>query len=163
MEHPDYPGYLIYNDGRIWSKKSNIWMKQANDKDGYKKIKLMVKAKPYHMRIHRLVAEVYLPNPKLYDQVNHINGKRDDNSINNLEWCSKEENHLSINMTKSNFGTVGQVLCHNKHVWRHQIRIYKKDFSRHFQTQQEAKLYQLLLKYCFYIRVNERRLNQKEN
>lgn len=157
MEHPDYPGYLIHNDGRVWSKKTNIWMKFKNDKDGYKHVKLMNKGIPFHLRVHRLVAEVYISNPEEYRQVNHINGNRSDNCVNNLEWVTNDMNHKSINMTRSNFGTVCEVLDKGKLLWRHSVRINKKDVTKQFPTEQECKLYRMLLKYCFYVNEQTKR------
>lgn len=52
--------------------------------------KLTLKGKTY--RIHRLVAENFIPNPENKLEVNHKNKNIDDNSINNLEWCTRNEN-----------------------------------------------------------------------
>ena len=161
MEHPNYPKYIVYTDGRIWSEKSNIWMKSSSNKDGYKKIKLMIKGAPHHLLVHRLVAQTYISNPNNYDQVNHINGQRDDNRVKNLEWCNHVQNHMSINMVQSNFGTVGIVMSHQKPVWRHSLRILKRDYCKDFQTQNEALLYRIILKYCFYVNNERERANKK--
>jgi hypothetical protein len=42
--------------------------------------------------VHRLLAEIFIPNPNNYPVVNHLNGKKEDNSLENLEWCSYSEN-----------------------------------------------------------------------
>ena len=152
MEHPDYPGYRICPDGRVWSNKSNIWMKLRDDKDGYKHVKLMKEGMPHHLRVHRLVAQVFIPNVHNKKEVNHKNGIRSDNHMNNLEWATPEENHLSIKMKGSNFGTVYQVDNRGKIRWRHSVRIHKKDVTKQFETEQEAKIYRLFLKYCFHIK-----------
>ena len=58
----------------------------------YLYVKLYKNAKPRTIRLHRIVAEAFVPNPMHKPQVNHINGNRLDNSVGNLEWCTSSEN-----------------------------------------------------------------------
>src|SRR5699024_3182923 len=62
---------------------------------GYPQIMLKTKQITKGFRIHRLVAEyfIYNDNPKVKNQVNHIDGNKENNSVENLEWCSNKENH----------------------------------------------------------------------
>lgn len=44
--------------------------------------------------LHRLLAEVYIPNPNNYSQINHVDGDSHNNNISNLEWCNAKENNI---------------------------------------------------------------------
>lgn len=62
------------------------------DKDGYLKVALTNKGKTETCFVHRLVASTFLDNPNNLPQVNHKNGIKDDNRVENLEWVSRSEN-----------------------------------------------------------------------
>lgn len=69
-----------------------IILKQKPDKDGYLSVNLKKKQIGSTRKIHRLVCEMFLDNPKSKPEVNHINGIKFDNRLSNLEWCTKSEN-----------------------------------------------------------------------
>ena len=60
--------------------------------NGYLLVRLFKDGNYKNYRIHRLVAEAYLPNPNNLPEVHHINGIRNDNRVDNLDWVSKEDN-----------------------------------------------------------------------
>lgn len=62
------------------------------DKDGYERCCLCKNGKQYQRSVHRLVAETFISNPEKKPQVNHINGIRNDNRKENLEWVTDYEN-----------------------------------------------------------------------
>lgn len=67
--------------------------KQQNDKDGYKILLLSNNKATQNKKIHRLVAEAFIPNPENLPCVNHKNWIKTDNSIENLEWCTHKYNN----------------------------------------------------------------------
>ena len=77
------------NSTRI--KKEKI-LKKATYSWGYEYVCLSVNVKREKKKVHRLVAETFIPNPNNLPQVNHINGVKNDNRVSNLEWCNNSEN-----------------------------------------------------------------------
>ena len=67
-------------------------LKPKVDKDGYLTITLRKNDKPKTFRIHRIVAQSFIPNYHNKTQVNHIDGNKSNNNVNNLEWCTALEN-----------------------------------------------------------------------
>lgn len=76
---------LKYGRERIMNAKiiGGRYKQVALSKDGYRKV----------FSIHRLVAKAFIPNPNNYEFVNHKNWDREDNSVNNLEWCTRQYNN----------------------------------------------------------------------
>lgn len=64
------------------------------DKYGYYKVTLSVNRKLTYRTIHRIVAETFIPNPNNLPQVNHIDGNKTNNRVENLEWVTPRENTL---------------------------------------------------------------------
>lgn len=87
------PDYQVSNLGRVWSKKSNRYMKLQKDNCGYLRVQLYSgNGKARTEKVHRLVAIAFIDNPDNLPEVNHINHIRDDNRIENLEWVSHKKN-----------------------------------------------------------------------
>jgi hypothetical protein len=94
------PRYEIGTDGQVYSTDFNHSgerkaLKQYDDKDGYKHVFLYDLDKKRHIRnVHRLVASHFLTKPSPKHQVNHRNGVRIDNRLENLEYLTSGENTL---------------------------------------------------------------------
>ena len=69
-------------------------LKPSHNSNGYLTVTLALNGRSFPLCVHRIVAQAFIPNPKNKPQVNHINGNRADNNINNLEWCTQSENNL---------------------------------------------------------------------
>lgn len=84
--------YGIDEDGNIFGYKRNKTVKQRLNKFGYCTIKLCKENKLYYFMVHRLVAQAFIPNPDNLPQVNHKDGNKLNNNVNNLEWCTQSYN-----------------------------------------------------------------------
>lgn len=90
----DFEDYAITTEGKVISykyKQPRI-MKTWLQKSGYENIKLCKNNQTYHFLIHRLVAEAFLLNPNNLSEVDHINGVKNDNRVENLQWISSKDN-----------------------------------------------------------------------
>ena len=86
--------YEIFRDGRIYSPYTNKFLKFREDKDGYYDVSLIYNQygdrQPF--RVHRLVALKYVPLIEGYDIVNHKDLNKQNNNVDNLEWCNVSYN-----------------------------------------------------------------------
>lgn len=85
--------YRLYIDGQIWSVRSGKFLKQEDVK-GYKRVTLSMNGNIKRYQVHRLVAIHFVPNPSSKPCVNHIDGDKHNNYMENLEWCTHQENEM---------------------------------------------------------------------
>lgn len=95
-EIENFNDYMISNKGNAISLKYNKvrFISKRIDKKGYINYKLCKNGKCYSFKAHRLVAQAFIPNPNNKPQINHIDGNKQNNYVENLEWCNNSENQL---------------------------------------------------------------------
>lgn len=81
-----------WNGHKYEKRKKPYILKQTNTTTGYKKVELAKDGKKKSLKVHRLVANAFIPNPMNKPYINHIDGNPINNCVENLEWCTQHEN-----------------------------------------------------------------------
>ena len=84
--------YEVSTDGKVKSLVRGKLLKPAKNFHGYEQVVLYQNGTPKTTSLHRVVAIAHLDNPKELPWVNHKNGIKDDNRVENLEWCDRAGN-----------------------------------------------------------------------
>lgn len=84
--------YTIYENGTIMSHTRNMLIKPTQNPNGYMKYTFCLNGNKQQQLIHQVIALHFLPNPYGHKQVNHIDGDKTNNALNNLEWVSRKDN-----------------------------------------------------------------------
>jgi len=106
----DFKDYYISKCGKVYSNFSSKIICTSKNKGGYLGVSLSNRKR---RSVARLVAKAFIPNPENKLQINHINGIKTDNRVDNLEWCTNSENQLhrfrvlKHKPIKSNLGNFG--------------------------------------------------------
>lgn len=87
--------YYVEDNGKIWSGRTQKYLSVQLDKDGYEKVQMMSRdGKRHRYSVHRLVLENFNPVENMENlQVNHIDGNKRNNKLENLEWVTCSENN----------------------------------------------------------------------
>lgn len=97
------PNYTVDRQGIVRNTHTGRIMAQYKDRDGYLYVLLTNQKQRKKHFVHRLVANAFIPNPESKPQVNHINGSKSDNTLNNLEWASNSENQYHSRYCLGNY------------------------------------------------------------
>ena len=139
--------YEISNFGRIksmynWHKRVKGFLSPTVMKIGYHIVSLNKDKKSNKCYVHRLIAEHFIENTNGYKFVDHIDGNKLNNSIENLRWCTKRQNETFRNSKKSEYSSKYVGVCYDKY-WNkykastrinnklHNIGTYKTEEEAH--------------------------------
>jgi hypothetical protein len=112
--------YLISNKGFVFNEETNRLQAFTIQNNGYIRVTMCHNGKRYKDLMHRLVANYFIENPNNLPQVNHKNGNKHDNSVDNLEWVTPRDNvihsyntHLNHSGEKCNLAKVTDIQIHH--------------------------------------------------
>jgi hypothetical protein len=100
--------YTINAMGQVYSNHTKQYLKPFKNPGGYLIVDLHHNKKSYYRQVHRLVAEAFIPNPYYLPTVNHKNGDKENNIVENLEWMSIKDNvrHAwRVGLARPRYGT----------------------------------------------------------
>lgn len=86
--------YYINKKGDVYSTYTNKILRLKTDGDGYQEVTFKLNGIRKTYRVHRLVAMTFLENERNLPYINHINGIKPDNRVENLEWCTASHNNF---------------------------------------------------------------------
>lgn len=126
----DFPNYTIDTDGNVKNIKTGRTLKWRISGNGYYGVSLWKNKKEYKKYIHRLVCEHFLPNPDNLPQVNHKDENKQNNCVENLEWCTAKYN--------SNYGT-----CQKRKVMHTDYKNRKKPDIDYFEQASKRNMLEI--------------------
>jgi len=144
MEIEGYNNYLIYEDGRVFSKGNKFnkprFLKYSDDGRGYLQVDLNKDGKRKTFRIHRLIALHYIPNPNNYPCVDHKDRDKENNSIDNLRWVTDQMNSQNRGVNNNNKLKIKNI-SPTKYGYEFKKIVNGKSHRKYFKTLEEAIKY----------------------
>ena len=139
----DYP-YVFHPNGtflRIWDGYTKE-VKTFKNKYGYIQVSLCKNGKQKSFKVHRLLATAFIPNPENKSCVDHINGIRDDNRLENLRWVTHRENMLGFRKDRGKFAIITKgSIYKNGNYWRWHYRISGKNKTKSMTSKEDLEKY----------------------
>jgi hypothetical protein len=134
----NYPKYQISDCGLLMNSRGNI-LKPGKNCDGYLHVDLYKNGKRKTCKIHRLVAQAFIPNPENKPQVDHIDRDPSNNHVDNLRWATSSENNQNKGVRCTNklgIKNISYDKSQNRYVYKKIIQ--GKRVQKSFKTLEEA-------------------------
>lgn len=93
MQYKNFKGYSVAIDGTVTNLRRGTTVKHQENNCGYMRVQMCGGESKPRFFVHRIVAELYIPNPLNLPQVNHKDGNKKNNHVSNLEWVTASQNH----------------------------------------------------------------------
>lgn len=122
--------YLVSSCGRVYSEYTKRFLIAEPNSSGYLRVNLRKDGKSSHVFVHRLVAIAFLEQIAGKEEVNHIDGDKSNNAVENLEWVSRSENERHARNNKLKISTSNKLLV-----------IFQSEEKRYFSSNRELATY----------------------
>lgn len=135
----DFKTYRVYEDGRIYSERSDKFLKHHVTKGGYHTLGLRKDSisETCTITVAQIVARAYIENPRNLPEVDHLDKDTHNNHYSNLRWVTKKQNYQGVN--KSKFGCIFKVDDPRRtKQWVASATIDKRRNQLYFLTKEEA-------------------------
>lgn len=123
--------YVVTDTGRLFSLTAGKEMAMSKNHKGYTLASLWIDGAHKNELMHRLVAKCFIPNPNNYPQINHIDGDKDNNRAQNLEWVTNKMNMVHA-------GRTGLLKWHESRRTAHRDKMRERDLSLQVRRMQES-------------------------
>jgi hypothetical protein len=121
-----FENYSVSNFGNVKNNITGRILKTNKNERGYYVVDLHKKGNRKKFKVHRLVGNAFIPNPKNKTQIDHINNDKTNNNVSNLRWVTQQENQFNKGIAKNNTSGVKGVKF-RKGKWCARITIDNKD------------------------------------
>ena len=124
----DFENYEVSNLGNVRNNKTGRVLKLQIDTHGYYRVSLCKDGKPFNKKIHKLVAEYFIPNPFNKLCIDHVDNNRLNNNVNNLRWVTSQENCMNSKLSSRNTSNYkGVHFAKQRNKWQAQIHFNGKN------------------------------------
>ena len=138
-----FPSYVIHPCGtiiRLYKNGNTKELKHNKTPFGYRSVWLCKNGKHKHFLVHRLLGIAFIPNPENKPQIDHENGVRDDNSLENLSWVTGSENMRSFRSNRGVFAKITKGGISKKgNSWQWQYRIDGKSKTKTMKSKEKLE------------------------
>ncbi len=146
MNIPNFDKYIIDENYKVYSKRTNKPVKIIVGRGGYYTLRLYDNNnKQKSLFLHRIIATIFLPNPDDYPIIDHVDRNRLNNKLNNLRWCSYSTNS-SNQAIRTNNKTGHKLISYDKKRNRYVYHNTPLNIHKRFKTKIDALCYKFIIK-----------------
>lgn len=146
---PDYENYTIDIYGNIRNIVSGRYLSHSDRGYGYMRVSLSKNNKAKTMQLHRILAIVFLKNDDNKPMIDHINGIRSDNRLENLRWVTSSENNTNLKIRSTNKSGVSGISIH-RYSYNIRVEVDGIRYNKYIAVKSENSLQRAIFQKCLF-------------